>query len=125
MAEAEKTQEKTTETGKPATEKTVSDTETKKTGETDTQETKQSTETDGLSELVDDFISELPEDVKKLIPESLCAVEKLKLCKGLSRMIIEKELENMDGPGAKTPGKKQAPDYSGMTATELLEAGLK
>jgi hypothetical protein len=78
-----------------------------------------------LSDLVNEFIDELPEDMQGLIPESLSPVEKIKLARGLIKTAAKKAATPEDGPGSKTPGRKKAVDYTGMSATELLNAGLK
>ncbi len=129
--ETEKTTERTEQTSE-RTEQTSERTEqtyerTEQTSERTEQtyeRTEQSTESEDLSGLVTDFMNELPEDMRGLIPDSLSAVEKIKLARGLIAKVATIKT-TQDGPGSETPGKKQAPDYSGMTSLEKIEAGLK
>ncbi len=123
--ETEKTTERTEQTSE-RTEQTSERTEqTYERTEQTSERTEQSTESEDLSGLVTDFMNELPEDMRGLIPDSLSAVEKIKLARGLIAKVATIKTTTQDGPGSETPGKKQAPDYSGMTSLEKIEAGLK
>jgi len=78
-----------------------------------------------LEQLANDFIKDLPEQFRDIIPQELTPQGKIDFIRAGKAKGLFSTGQPQDGPGAATPARKAAPDYTGMNAGQLLRAGLK
>lgn len=77
-----------------------------------------------LENLAKDFLKEVPEEFRGLIPPELTPQGKIDFIRAAQAKGLFSPAAPQNGQGAETPTRKKAPDYSGMSANELLRAGL-